>query len=257
MSGTLGAAGCGSRSVHWPPSCFTTPCSTQVLQHVHHEQGVPLSLVIQPRRQLSRHLPAQPRRYIRLDLVGEEQLQRQFVADPAPPQLLEHPAQRVRPHHHVHRPIRPQEQEPGRVPPLRQIGEHVHRGHITPVQVFEHQHQGEGHRQRVQGLGQLAEHPCGRRALELPLEALALAVAEQRRQVHQPRRRVALEHAPGAPRGAETALAAPRLPTAADTVPRRRRCRHIVPARPPPPASWAGWPQRGRPPWSCRSRPPR
>ena len=91
----------------------------------------------------------------------------------------------------------------------RQIGEQVHRRHITPVQVLEHQHQGDARRQHFQGLRQLAEHPRGRHTQELLLEALTLAVAEQPWQVHQPRRRVALEHAPEAPRGAETALPAP------------------------------------------------
>ena len=164
-----------------PPGAllFHHPLLHQVLQQVHQEQGVALRVVIQQRHQLRCHLPPQPRRRIRLDIVGEEQLQRQVVADSPPPQLLEHPAQRVRPHHHVHRAIRPQHEEPGWVAPLRQVGEQVHRGHITPVQVFEHQHQGGGPGQGLQGLRQLAQHPPGRHVRELPLEALALIVTEQ------------------------------------------------------------------------------
>jgi hypothetical protein len=83
------------------------------------------------------------------------------------------------PHHHVHRAIRPQQQEPSRVASLRQVGERVHRGHITPVQVFEHEHQGRGPSQRVESFGHLAQHPPRGHVRDLPLEALALTVAEQ------------------------------------------------------------------------------
>ena len=85
-------------------------------------------------------------------------------------------------------------QQPRWAPALYHIGQGVHGGVITPLQVFEHQHQWHVRRQDVERLGQLAQHARGARPLYLALQALQLGLAEHPEQLPQPQWGIAAQH---------------------------------------------------------------
>ena len=62
------------------------------------------------------------------------------------------------------------------------------------MQVFEHQHQRHVRAQDLKRLGQLTQHPGGRRPLHVALEVLQLGLAEHPEQLPQPQRGIAPQH---------------------------------------------------------------
>ena len=60
--------------------------------------------------------------------------------------------------HGLHGAIGPENHEAGGIGTPRHIGEPGQRGAITPVQIFHHEHQWVLGRERVQRVGQLAQH---------------------------------------------------------------------------------------------------
>ena len=149
---------------------------------------------VDARHEGGRHRPPQPPRQIRGHVLGEQQLQGQFAHQPAPPQLLHQAVQRVRVEHEVHRAIRPEHQQLRGLPPLRQVGQQVHRGPVTPLQVFEHEHQRGVGRQHVERLGEFAAHAGRGRPGHLALEPFQLRLAHQPRELYQPQGRIPPQH---------------------------------------------------------------
>jgi hypothetical protein len=99
------------------------------------------------------HLDGKSRRQILSDLRGSEQLHCQIDAAPLPRQLLLDSPQRMPAQDDVYRPIRADEQQPRGLPAPGQPGEHVQRGRIAPVQIFQHQEQRALPAQRLDRLG--------------------------------------------------------------------------------------------------------
>ena len=143
------------------------PLADEVLHDVHQEERIPLRALEDERREGAGDRPPQAPGHIRRHRLGGQEFQPHVHRLPAPTQLLEEATHGRRPEHHLHRPIRPQQQQPRGGPPLRQIGQGLHGGGITPLQVFEHQHQRRVGRQDVERLGQLPQHPGRGRPLDV------------------------------------------------------------------------------------------
>ena len=165
-----------------------------MLHHVHQEERIALRALEDERHEGGGDRPPQALGHIRRHRLGGQEFQTHFHRLPPPTQLLDDAAQGMRPDRHLHRPIGPQHQQPCGSPALRQIGQGLHGGVITPLQVFEHQHQWRLGGQHVEGLGQLAQHPGGGRPLHLALQVLQLGLAEHPEQLHQPQRGIAAQH---------------------------------------------------------------
>ena len=140
------------------------------------------------------HRPAQPSGHIRRHVRGGQELEPQLAPLAPPTQLLGHAAQGMPPEQHVHGTIRPQHQQPRRLGPLRQVGEGLDRRVIAPLQVFQEQHQRPVGRQRLQRLGELAQHPGRRHAVQAAVEPLQLRLAHQAGELRQPHRRIPSQH---------------------------------------------------------------
>jgi hypothetical protein len=80
------------RSRHWSPSCFTTPCSTQCSSRFTTNRALPSVWWYISVTSSAVTAPSSHAAIYASDLRGAEQFQHQFVAEPPPPQLLEHPA---------------------------------------------------------------------------------------------------------------------------------------------------------------------
>jgi hypothetical protein len=105
-------------------------------------------------------------------------------------QFLHHRVHGVAPHDGVHRPIRAQHQQPRGFATPGHVGEPLDGRQIAPVQIFQHQHEGALGRQRPDHLGQLPQHPRLRGAAHPALEGFELLAGHERRQLHQPARRL-------------------------------------------------------------------
>ena len=156
-----------------------------MLHHVHQEQRIALGALEDERGEGGSDRP-QALGHIRRHRLSGQEFQPHVHRLPPPTQFLDEAAQGMRPQRHLHRPIRPQHQQPRRAPALRHIGQGLHGGAITPLQVFEHQQQRHVRGSDVEGLGQLAQHPGGARPLHLALQVLQLGLAEHPEQLHQP-----------------------------------------------------------------------
>ena len=126
----------------------------------HHGSGAP------PPRQARRHIPP-PR--------PPAATSGPLPAQPVQGQLLLDRLQGMPMHDHLHRPIRAQHQQPRRLAPPRQIRQQVQRGLITPVQVFEHQHQRAARPSAPRRLRPLPQHALPRRPQHLALQRLRSA----------------------------------------------------------------------------------
>ena len=241
------------RSVHCPSRRTTQSLLHQMLHHVHHEQRIAVRALRRrtrpvgprPARPAAQpHTPPHPRP------AGTP-----GAGPPLPPptQLLDHAPQRMRPQHRLHRAIRPQHQQPRRLPPLGQVGQELDRGVVTPVQVFEHQHQRRVGRQHVERLGEFAQHARLRRALHLALHPLQLRRRSPARGVAPATSAHTAAAPPGAPAPLARGSAAPTLLTRAGTVPLPHSARRIGPARSTPRSRRPGGPTTGPPPSSCQS----
>ena len=170
------------------------PLLHQMLHEVHQEQGMAVGARVDARHEGRRHWPPQPPCQIRSYVRGGQQFQGQFAHQPVPSQLLHQAAQRVRVEHEVDGAIRPEHQQLRWVPPLRQVGQQVHRGPVTPLQVFEHQHQWGVGRQHIERLGEFAAHAGRGRPGHLALEPFQLRLAHQPRELYQPQGRIPPQH---------------------------------------------------------------
>ena len=84
-----------------------------------------------------------------------------------------------------------QHDQPRRLASPGNHGEHVHGRGIDPVQVLEEQHHRLDEREGLQALGELAQHPLPRNALESALERVEVSRRHQGRHPREPARRVA------------------------------------------------------------------
>jgi hypothetical protein len=75
------------------------------------------------------------------------------------PELGEDSPQRMGMHNGLHGSIGSENQQPGGVGTTSNISEPFERGTVTPVEIFQHEHQWSLSREGVQGFGQLARHP--------------------------------------------------------------------------------------------------
>ena len=92
--------------------------------------------------------------------------------------------------HDVHRAVGAENQQARRIGTPGHIGEPLQRGAITPVQVFQHEHQRALGRKGVESFGQLAQHRRLGRVASRVLERLPLRGRHQRRHLHEPTRRI-------------------------------------------------------------------
>ena len=90
--------------------------------------------------------------------------------------------------------IGPEKQQAGGIGTPGTIGEPFQRGAITPVQIFQHQHQRALGRQGIQGFGQFAQHPRLDGVAYCALQRLPLSGRHQRRHLHEPARRILPQH---------------------------------------------------------------
>ena len=104
------------------------------------------------------------------------------------------PAQRVRDGRHVGGTVRAEDQQACWLAPAGQHAEQIDGGRVTPVQVFEQQHECGVPGQGLQGLDQLAQHPTAAGPVRTTPHGLHVAVAQQARKLLQPGRRMLLEH---------------------------------------------------------------
>ena len=162
----------------------------QMLHDGDHEQRIAVRARRDQAREGGGHRPAQPSGHIRRHVRRGQELQPQLAPLAPAIQLLDHPTQGMRLEQHLHRPIRPQHQQPRRLGPLRQVGEGLDRRGITPLQVFQDQHQRPVGRQYLQRLGELAQHPGRCHAVQAAVEPLQLRLAHQAGQLRQPHRRI-------------------------------------------------------------------
>ncbi len=210
----------GDRDLHRPQALGHEPAlgaldesaaADQVLHRARHEERVALRPAMdQPgeRRALGGLVPGGPeaaqqvlshRRFV-------EKIERDLTTATVQEQLVPDARQRGPAAHHVGGPVGAEHEEPGGPGPPRHVGEPVERGGVAPVQVLEPESDRRLRRQRLDRLGQLAQHPLPHGARRRPLERPQLGGADQRRHLRQPRRRVAPEDGnDGAPRFAPQA----------------------------------------------------
>ena len=74
------------------------------------------------------------------------------------------------------------------------MGQQIHRGPVTPLQVFEHEHQWGVGRQHIERLGEFAAHAGRGRPGHLALEPFQLRLAHQPRELYQPQGRIPPQH---------------------------------------------------------------
>ena len=90
--------------------------------------------------------------------------------------------------------IGPEDQQAGRVGTPGDRGEPLQRRAITPVQIFQHQHERMRRGEDLQCPGELAQHPPLACPERLALERLALGRGEEAGHLGQPGRRILVEH---------------------------------------------------------------
>jgi hypothetical protein len=116
------------------------------------------------------------------------------------PELGDDGAQRMRVHNHVDGPVRAQDQEACRVAPAYHVRQPLQGGAITPVQIFQDEHQGACGGEHLERLGELPQHAGGCDAADGVLKVLPVLGGEQGREVHEPAQRILPQH--GEERGA-------------------------------------------------------
>ena len=85
-------------------------------------------------------------------------------------------------------------QEARRVASAHDVRQPLQGGAITPVQIFQDEHQRAGRGEHLQCLGELPQHAGGRDAAGQVLEALPVLGGEQGREVHEPARGILPQH---------------------------------------------------------------
>ncbi len=86
---------------------------------------------------------------------------------------------------HLKRAIGANHEQPGRILTLGPVGQKIHRGGITPVQILKHEHKRVIDRQMLQGFGQLPQHQGSGGPLHQRLKLLALVLTQQGGQMDQ------------------------------------------------------------------------
>src|SRR5262249_31526310 len=166
----------------------------EVVDRVHQKQRVTVRVSVEYRREVRGQLVSgKPAREVLADGRLAEARQRELVPVRVQLELVFHPLQGMRGGRDVGGSIRGHHQEARRFPPTRQHAQQIDGGRVTPVQIFEEQHERRVERQRVERLYQLAQHSIARRTLRAVPDRLHLAVLQQARQLLQPRRGMLLE----------------------------------------------------------------
>ena len=121
----------------------------------------------QPREPLRWLVLGQPDRQVLSNRFFGQVLEWKLSREPMRLKLPLDGFQRMIAKHHVDRSIGPNHDQPRRIPAPRQIGHEVHRRVVAPVQILEDQDQGQFRRHRLDGVGNLAQHPLARGARRL------------------------------------------------------------------------------------------
>ena len=108
--------------------------------------------------------------------------------------LLGHP-QRMPGRRHVGRPIGREDHQAGWLWAAREHREQVDRRRVAPVQILEDEHERRLCGHHVERFYELAQHSLPRRAVGTALHGLEFCVGDERRELHEPRRRMLLENA--------------------------------------------------------------
>ena len=167
------------------------PLGDQVVDRVHHEERVAAGALVDERAERRRKTVGGKTlgEVLRHEPLGEV-FERQLLALLPGDELLLDRLERVAAHDQFRGPIGPDQHQVSGAAAAGDVGDQVERREVAPVQVFQHEHQRRPRGQRIQGLAHLAEHALARRAAGVAGEALAIGRRHQRRQLHQPHRRV-------------------------------------------------------------------
>jgi hypothetical protein len=110
------------------------------------------------------------------------------------PKFSDDGAQWMRVHNHVNGPVRAQDQEARRVASTHHVRQPLQGGAITPVQIFQDEHQRAGSGEHLKRLREFSLHAGRCDAAGHALEALPVLRGKQSWEVHEPARRVLPQH---------------------------------------------------------------
>ena len=140
----------------------------EVLDEVDHEQGIAFAAPVnQPREPFRWLMRGEPDPQVLRNCVFSQVIEWELSRESMRLQFPLDGLQWMVTQHHVDRSIRPNHDQPRRVPAPCQISDEVHGRVVAPVQILEHQDQGPFRRHRLEGVGNLAQHPLARGARRL------------------------------------------------------------------------------------------
>ena len=140
----------------------------QVPHQVHHEERVPLGLLVNQRDERGRERVARELEpEIALDVGPIQVVERALDERVGRLQLPRDRQERVARDGHVRGPVGDEHQQPHAVEAAGQVVQHVDRRRVGPVQILEEEHERADARHVLEVGGELALHPLLRRALDV------------------------------------------------------------------------------------------
>jgi hypothetical protein len=188
-------AGRRGRAVHAPAAVELAdrPRLHEVVEDVDHEERVaPAALEDVIRRVLGERATETSRR-VHLHVVSRQELEVEMFAETPSLELANGLAQSRGAHDRVGRTIGADDQKPRGFGTLGDRDQQLHRGHVAPMEVLQHQHQGRPSCQALERVVELTYHPFPRGALDPALQPLELRALDRGGQLHEPHGRAVIE----------------------------------------------------------------
>jgi hypothetical protein len=138
----------------------------QVVEHVDHEERIAPAALKDLIRHALRVRAIETSGRVRPHVASGQELDVQVLAHPPSPELVNRLEQDRVAHRRLRRAIGAQDQQPRGLGTLGDRGQQVHRGHVAPMEVLQHQHERRLFGQALEHVVQLANHPLPRGALD-------------------------------------------------------------------------------------------